>query len=82
MRYFTDQEAANRLGVGGRLQSEADLRAFNEAVDRYGREAARIVEEYAGAWYSKRRWLGDVDQTEGLAAVAMRKVADELTRAS
>ena len=82
LRYFTDQAAANRLGAGGRLNSEADLRAFNEGIDRYGREAARIVEDFAGAWYSKRRWLGDVDQTEGLAAVAMRKVADELARAT
>ena len=57
-------------------------RAFNEAVDQYGREASRIVEDFAGAWYSKRRWKGGVDQTEGLAAVAMRKVADELRRAS
>lgn len=81
LRYFTDQAAPNRLG-SGRLGSEEDLRSFNNAIDRYGREAARIVEEYAGAWYSKRRWLGDIDRTEGLAAVAMRKVADELARAS
>lgn len=82
LRYFTDQEAANHLGSDGRLRSETDIRVFNEALDRYGSEAARIVEEFAGAWYSKRRWLGGVDRTEGLAAVAMRKVADELTRAS
>ena len=82
LKYFTDQAAANRLGSGGRLNSESGLRDFNDAIDKYGREAARIVEDYAGAWYSKRRWLGDVDQTEGLAALAMRKVADELGRAS
>lgn len=83
LRYFTDQAAANQLGHGGRLNSQADLRAFNEAVDRYGGEAARIVEDFAGAWYSKRRWLrSDIAQTDGLAAVAMRKIADELTRAS
>lgn len=82
LRYFTDHEAANRLGPDGRLRSEADIRIFNEALDRYGSEAARIVEDFAGAWYSKRRWLGGVDRTDGLAAVAMRKVADELTRAS
>lgn len=82
LRYFTDQAAASRLGAGGRLNTEADLAAFNDAVDQYGREASRIVEEFAGSWYSKRRWKGGVDQTEGLAAIAMRKVADELRRAS
>lgn len=80
--YFTDHDAANRLGGDGRLRSEPDLRSFNDAIDRYGSEAARIVEEFAGAWYSKRRWLGGVDETEGLAAIAMRKIADELTHAS
>ena len=82
LRYFTDQAAAGRLGAGGRLNTEAEIRAFNDAVDQYGREAARIVEDFAGAWYSKRRWKGGVQETEGLAAVAMRKVADELRRAS
>ncbi len=82
LRYFTDHEAPNRLGGDGRLRSEADLRRFNEDVDRYAAEAARIVEDFAGGWYSKRRWLGGVDQTEGVAAVAMRKIADELTRAT
>ena len=82
LRYFTDQAAANRLGAGGRLNTEAELAAFNDAVDQYGREASRVVEDFAGAWYSKRRWKGGVDQTEGLAALAMRKLADELRRAS
>lgn len=82
LRYFTDHEAANHLGGDGRLRTEADLRRFNEDVDRYAAEAARIVEDFAGSWYSKRRWLGGVDQTEGVAAVAMRKIADELARAT
>jgi hypothetical protein len=82
LRYFTDHEAANRLGGDGRLRSEAELQAFTEGVDRYASEAARIVEDFAGGWYSKRQWLGGLDRTEGVAAVAMRKIADELTRAS
>lgn len=82
LRFFTDQAAANRLGGDGRLGTERGLLAFNEAVETYGREASRIVEDFAGGWYSKRRWLGGVGETEGLAAVAMRKIADELQRAS
>lgn len=82
LRYFIDHAAANQLGGDGRLASEADLRDFHAAVDRYASEAARIVEDFAGAWYSKRRWLGDVERTEGLAFVAMRKMADELAHAS
>ena len=82
LRYFTDHEAANRLGGDGRLRSEAELLSFTEGVDRYASEAARIVEDFAGSWYSKRQWLGGLDRTEGVAAVAMRKIADELTRAT
>jgi hypothetical protein len=82
LRYFSDHEAANRLGGRGRLRDQSDIRVFNEAVDRYAFEAARIVEDYAGGWYSKGRWLGGVERTEGLAAVAMRKIADELALAT
>jgi len=82
LRYFSDQEASNQLGGGGRLHDQSDLRVFNAAVDRYAFEAARIVEDFAGGWYSKRRWLGDVERTEGLAAIAMRKIADELALAT
>lgn len=78
--YFSDHEAANQLGgAGGR--SEADIRVFNDAVSRYAFEASKIVEAYAGDWYSKKRWQGTVELTEGLAATAMRKIADELAMA-
>jgi hypothetical protein len=82
LRYFSDQEVTKHLGGDGLLREQADIRAFNEAVDRYSFEAARIVEDFAGGWYSKRLWLGHVEQTEGLAAVAMRKIADELALAT
>lgn len=78
--YFSDHEAANQLGGTG-LRSEADIHVFNEAVGRYAFEASGIVEEYAGDWYSKKRWLGTVQQTEGMAATAMHKIADELAMA-
>ncbi len=78
--YFSDHEAANQLGgVAGR--SEADIRVFNDAVSRYAFEASKIVEAYAGDWYSKKRWQGTVELTESLAATAMRKIADELAMA-
>lgn len=80
--YFSDREAANQLGGGGGLRTQADLQAFNEAVARYSFEASRIVEDFAGGWYSKRRWLGSIDRTEGMSAVAMRKIADELAMAT
>lgn len=81
LRYFMDQEAPNRVGGEGRFGTQADLRAFYEGVDTYAFEAARIVEDFAGGWYAKRRWLGGVEDTDGLAAVAMRKLADELALA-
>ena len=82
LMYFADHEAANQLGGQGGLRSETDLRAFNEAVTRYAFEASRIVEDFAGGWYSKGRWLRTVDRTEGMASVAMRKLADELAMAT
>jgi hypothetical protein len=77
--YFTDREAANQLGQEHR--SEAGLQSFNDAVGTYAFEASKIVEEYAGDWYSKKRWEGTVERTESMAARAMGKIADELAMA-
>jgi len=81
LKYFTDHEAANLLG-SGRLSSHDALHEFNRAVDGYAYEAARIVETFGGAWYSKRTWLGDADERAGgFASTAMRKLSDELAQA-
>lgn len=81
LKYFTDHEAANLLG-SGRLENQDALRDFNRAIDGYAYEAARIVEAFGGAWYSKRSWLRDADERAGgFAAVAMRKLSDELAQA-
>lgn len=81
LRYFTDHEASNLLG-SGRLANQDALHEFNRAIDGYAYEAARIVEEFGGAWYSKRSWLEDTgERAGGFTAVAMRKLSDELAQA-
>ena len=58
------------------------MRRVHDAIDLYSSEAAQIVEDFAGGWYAKRQWAGGLDRTEGVAFVALRKIADELTHAS
>lgn len=53
---------------------------FNQALQLHCNQSARIVETYAGDWYSKTSYESGIDasSTRRFIAVALKKLADEL----
>lgn len=81
--YFLSREMANHVGQSRRFSTDAERRAFDEALAAHCQEAARIVEDYAGGWYGKNVWRGGAlsrDATARFAAYAFRKIRHELGR--
>jgi hypothetical protein len=80
MRSWVDRELSNRLGHS--TAAAADSQTFLRALETHTWQAARIVEDFAGGWYSKRNFelSGEIDRTEArkFVAVALRKLRSEL----
>lgn len=84
LRYFVDKELAHHVGPGRGLATMQESAAFSQALDTHARQSARIMEQFAGAWYSKhnRESAGAISQEEaqGFVAHALRKLRGELRR--
>ncbi len=80
--YFVSREISNHVGSGKRFASIDAHTAFNAALDRHCRETSRIVEAFAGGWYSKTRFRGELtpEKAGKFAYVAFRKIQAELRR--
>lgn len=81
---FVERELSNQAGVGPGLESIRESQEFADALDRYARESALIMEEFAGGWYGKHNWESkgriDHEETAGFVGYALRKLRMELTR--
>lgn len=82
LRGAIDRELSQHVGVGhpiGNIDSAAD---FSRALDTYARQSARIVEDFAGGWYSKHNWesKGEISRADAgrFVTVAVRKLRQEL----
>lgn len=82
LQFFISKESPNRVGVGRKFEDISDLSEFNAALATYCYQCARIVEEFAGGWYSKRNWQGQISEEDatGFVAVAMDKLRAEIAR--
>lgn len=81
LNYFLSRAVAHHVGEDRRFATLAQQSEFTKALDLHCREAAKIVEDFSGGWFSKTNWLkGGIsrDDARGFAHVAMRKLADEL----
>jgi len=81
---FVERELSNRTGESPGLQTLRESQEFAQALDRYARESALIMEEFAGGWYGKNNWesKGQInhEDTAGFVGYALRKLRTELTR--
>ncbi len=81
LRSWVDRELSNHVGGQG-VGSMAEASDFLKAIDTHTWQAARIVEDFAGGWYSKRNWElgGDItrDEAQKFVAVSLRKLRAEL----
>lgn len=82
--YFLSREISNHVGPGRRLRSIDDHTVFNDALDQHCREASRIVEAFAGGWFSKTHFEGGItpEKAQSFAYVAFKKIQSELRRRS
>jgi hypothetical protein len=80
--YFLSRALAHNIGEGQRFTTLSQQAEFTKALETHCREAARIVEEFSGGWFSKKNWEREGAITrEDIAAFtgyAMKKLTDEL----
>jgi hypothetical protein len=82
MNSFLSRALAHHIGEGQRFTTLSQQAEFTKALETHCREAARIVEEFSGAWFSSKNWetKGGISR-EDIAAFtgyAMKKLVDEL----
>ncbi len=82
LRYITDKEISNYVGPGKSVSSPHQVIEFHHALDRYCLESSRIVEEFAGGWYSKNNFETNNNISEDLArgftSYALEKIQMEI----
>lgn len=80
IEHYVSRELPNQIGQGKALPSIDRGIAFREALEQHCREAAMIVEAFAGGWYSKANYEGTLDPAaaQRFAAYALTKMHDEL----
>jgi hypothetical protein len=82
IRYITDKELSNHVGANGALGSPQQVLEFQQALDRYCTESAKIVEDFAAGWFSKHNWESNnnisEESTLAFTAYALEKIQMEL----
>jgi hypothetical protein len=82
MSYFLSRALAHHVGEGQRFTTLAQQADFTRALETHCKEAAQIVEEYSGGWFSKKNWEtgGKISRQDiaGFTSYAMTKLTDEL----
>jgi hypothetical protein len=83
LRYYVEREVANSIGAEHALTSTASAQAFTDALDLYARQTARIMEQFAEQWYSKRNWQDEgkisLKQARRFTAHAIKKLQADFT---
>jgi hypothetical protein len=78
--YYLSRAVPDFVGAQGGIASIADHTRFNEALELHCREASRIVEDFAGTWFSKTQYESGIspEKAGSFAFVALRKIGAEL----
>jgi hypothetical protein len=82
LTYFLSRELSNYVSADGRFSSIDKHAEFSQGLDRYCREASRIIEEFSGGWFSKSIFEGGIteDKAAGFVHVALKKLRAELAK--
>jgi hypothetical protein len=78
--YYISRELPNHVGAGRALTSIDQQIAFRGALEQHCREASLIVQAFAGGWYSKANFKGDItlQQAQAFTDYALKKMRAEL----
>ena len=82
LTFFLSRELSNHVGGERRFAGIAEHAEFDAAIDLHCRQASRIVEEFAGSWFSKTNWEQGLtpENVRGFAWVALKKLRAELEK--
>ena len=82
--YYLSREVSQHVGPQRRLPTITGHADFNQALELHCREASRIVQDFAGSWYTKAQFEGGItpERARRFAFVALRKIVAELKRRS
>jgi hypothetical protein len=81
IQYYVSRTTANHVGNSLRFPTLAAKAAFDSALSLHCSQASRIVETFAGEWFSKTTWEKNGisrDDARGFTHVAMAKIVAEL----
>jgi len=82
LAYHVDRELPRQVGGDGRFPSHEQRQEFSQALELHCQQASKIVESFAGGWYSKARYQQNLTEP-GVArfvAYALKKMRLELRR--
>jgi hypothetical protein len=82
LKTFLSRELSNHVGATEKFEDVRQHSGFNEALDRHCFETAKIVEEFAGGWFSKTNFERGIDRdaVRSFLHVALQKIAEQLRR--
>ncbi len=82
LEYWLSRETSEMVGGRGRFESVREHGDFHQALELHCRQTSEIVETFAGQWWSKGNWKGELDPVKvgGFAHHAMTKIGAELRR--
>ncbi|MEK7270551.1 MAG: hypothetical protein AAB215_06355 [Planctomycetota bacterium] len=81
LNYFLSRAMDYHVGEGKRFATLAQVSDFSKALETHCQEAAKIVEDFSGGWFSKTNWEQDGiprDKAAGFTYVALKKIISEL----
>ena len=87
LNYYLSRVVPDHVAGNGRFLDVTQHQDFERALQTHCIEASRIVEDFAGGWYSKTQWehraTGITPQDIGaFAHVAFKKISSELRKRS
>ncbi len=80
LQFFISKESSNHISTSSQFESVYDLVDFNTDLNNYCYQTCKIIEDFAGGWFSKKSWEGKISQedVEGFIYVAIKKIQKEI----
>lgn len=80
LEYYLSRELPNHVGPDKALASLSDQIEIQRAIGLHCRESAKIVEVFAGGWFSKHRYQDSLtlESANAFTAYALKKMREEL----
>lgn len=80
LQYYLSRETSNLISPKHGFQNIGHLNSFDESIKTYSFQSSKVIEDFAGGWFSKKKWLGELNENEikSFLYVAFKKLKAEL----